>query len=124
MLINFNSHNKIYDNLDISWNSIFMPSHFLVKRRGVCNDFAETFAALCRSLGMDVKRKSGDDSMGAGHQWNLIYLDGTWKKLDATWANNNPNYFKNYAEFYPEFKATEFVTEHDNKYYKNTSEEY
>jgi len=106
------------------WNSIFMPSHFLVKRRGVCNDFSELFAAMCRTLGMQVKRKSGDDSTGAGHQWNLLYLDGSWKRLDATWANNNPNSYKNYAEFYPEFKATEFVTEHDNKYSYNTSEEY
>jgi len=81
----YNLYNEIYkDYLDTPWNSIFMPSHFLVKRRGVCNDFSELFAAMCRTLGMEVKRKSGDDSTGAGHQWNLLYLDGSWKRLDAT----------------------------------------
>lgn len=118
-------YNQIYPGiLESSWNSIFMPSHFIIRRKGVCNDFAELFAAMCRTHGMDVKRRSGDDSTGAGHQWNLIYLDGAWKKVDATWANNNPTRYKTFAEFYPEFNATEFYNEHEVKYYQNTSEEY
>jgi transglutaminase-like putative cysteine protease len=118
-------YNEIYPGiLEQSWNSIFMPSHFLVRRRGVCNDFSETFAAMCRTHGMDVKRISGDDSTGAGHQWNSIYLDGAWKNVDATWANNNPNIYKTFAEFYPEFDAVEFTKEHYYKYTSNVTEEY
>ncbi|EKD69711.1 MAG: transglutaminase family protein, partial [uncultured bacterium] len=118
-------YNEIYPGiLEQSWNTIFMPSHFLVRRQGVCNDFAELFAAMCRTHGMDVKRKSGDDSTGAGHQWNLIYLDGAWKRVDATWANSNPTIYKTFAELYPEFDATEFTTEHENKYTSNATEEY
>ncbi len=110
--------------LESSWNSVFMPSHFLIRRRGVCNDYAELFAAMCRSCGMPVKRKSGDDSNGYGHQWNLIYLDGSWKKLDVTWANNNPSNYKTFSEFYAEFDSFKFTQDHDYKYYNNVKEEY
>ena len=121
----YTNYNEIYPGyLDISWNSVFQPSHFIIRRKGVCNDYAELFAAMCRSLGMQVKRKSGDNTSGGGHQWNLIYLDGKWNRLDATWANNNPNQYKTYAEFYPEFDAVTFNTEHEGEYSLNVKEEY
>ncbi len=110
--------------LDESYTPIFQPSHFIIRRKGVCNDFAELFAALCRSLGMNVKKKSGRDSSDNGHEWNLIYLDGKWNRLDATWANGNPSKYKTYAEFYPEFDAGKFTEEHDNTYTTDLIEEY
>jgi transglutaminase-like putative cysteine protease len=121
----YTEYNKIYPGyLNTSWNSIFQPSHFIIRRKGVCNDYAELFAAMCRSLGLNVKRKSGDQPSGGGHQWNLIYLDGKWNRLDATWANNNPAKYKTYAEFYPEFDAVTFAADHEGDYSVNLKEEY
>ena len=121
----YTDYNKIHPGyLDTSWNSIFLPSHFIIRRKGVCNDYSELFAAMCRSLGMDVKRKSGDSRSGEGHQWNLVRLDGAWNRLDVTWANNNPSIYKTFAEFYPEFDAVTFAADHEGKYILDVKEEY
>jgi len=121
----YNYYDEIYPGyLDVSWNSIFIASHFLSRRKGVCNDFAELFAAMARSLGFQVKRVSGSKPSGGGHMWNIVYVDGGWKRVDATWANSNPSNYKKYAEFYPEFDGTYFITSHENTYTEGFTEKY
>ncbi len=113
--------------LDREYTDIMIASQFLLLRRGVCNDFAELFAALARSLGYDVRRVTGrippgEDRAGAGPQWNTILVDGKWYRLDATWANGSLNpgapdtRYRRYAEFYPEFDAAEFTDSHERTY--------
>lgn len=122
-------YHEIYPGyLSSSWNSIFLASHMLARRQGVCNDYAELFAALARSLGFRVKKRSGDGTEG-GHMWNLILLDGRWQRLDATWGNNRWSYaqderWKGVAEFYPEFDAAAFHEEHDLTYTADLKETY
>jgi|GEM_PF-1274439 len=74
---------SFYESEDISWTGIFCASDFLRIKQGVCNDFAEGFAALTRVLGYKVQFVSGDT-----HEWNQIFIDGRWRSVDATWANN------------------------------------
>lgn len=111
-----------------SWEDIFIASHTLDRRKGVCNDFAELFAALTRSLGYNVKKVSGTDpDSGVAHMWNIIDLTGNetvWYKIDTTFAVSNKFNYKSYAEFYPEFDPAAFSNEHDLKYAVDYKVEY
>jgi hypothetical protein len=110
--------------LELSYDTIFIASHFLVNRRGVCNDFAELYAALARSLGIKAKRMSGSESGSVGHEWNLVQLGTEWRHVDATWANNRPSRYREYAELYPEFSLATFVSEHDERFSVGLGEEW
>lgn len=127
---------KFYDEiypgyLTSSYNSVFMASHFLARREGVCNDFSELFAALVRTLGFSVRKVSGNNpSTGSGHMWNSVYFEGRWWWLDVTWANNyvaggNDSLRTSQAEWLATpAEKTEFVQEHDNTYTSGFSIEY
>lgn len=123
----YQSYDSIYPGyLTLSYEDVFISSHFLKLRKGVCNDFAELFCAMTRTLGYRVKRVRGEDSNGEAHMWNIIDLTGdesVWLKLDPTWANINKDIYKEYAEFYPEFDNNVFITSH-SKYSINFKEEY
>ena len=104
--------------LDSSWNSVFTASHFLKRRMGVCNDFAELFAALARSLKIPVMKVRGTNpSSGSGHMWNKVYFEGQWWRLDATWANGNPGSRNKYAEWSATpTQMSDFADQHENTY--------
>ncbi|HNZ25918.1 MAG TPA: transglutaminase domain-containing protein [Spirochaetota bacterium] len=124
------NYNDIYPGyLDAtSWEDIFIASHTLDRRKGVCNDFAELFAALARSLGYKVKKVSGEDpDNGVAHMWNIIDITGDetlWYKVDTAFAVSDKFNYKSYAEFYPEFDQTAFDIERDLKYTKDYKVEY
>jgi len=109
--------------LEDCWSQIFIASHFLVNRVGVCNDFSELFAALTRTLGFKVEKTWGYVPNGGGHQWNRIEINGTWYRLDSTWACGSSNW-KRYAEFFAEFDANYFTAAHEDKYSSGLTSEY
>ena len=109
--------------LDDCWSDIFIASHFLTNRVGVCNDFSELFAALTRSLGFKVQKIWGYVPNSSGHQWNRIQINGIWYRLDSTWACGS-SHWQNYAEFYDSFDAASFTSSHENTYYSNYTVEY
>ena len=54
--------------------------------KGVCYDFSNLFAALCRSQGIlcyVVDGKPYDHSLAA-HTWNRVYYNGSWWDVDVT----------------------------------------
>lgn len=112
------------------WNSIFIASHFLQRRKGVCNDFAELYAALVRSLGIPVKKVSGTDGSGSGHMWNTVFFEDRWWWLDATWANGAvAGGYSGGRHAYAAWSATPvqavaFTNEHDGTYTNGFSVEY
>ncbi|MGA1205886.1 MAG: transglutaminase family protein [Opitutales bacterium] len=70
-------------------------SEVLIKREGVCQDFAHAMVAMCRSIGIPARYVSGyffDASRGlhargseASHAWVDVYIDGHgWIGLDPT----------------------------------------
>jgi transglutaminase-like putative cysteine protease len=106
-----------------SYADIFIASHFLEQRRGVCNDFAELYAALARSLGFHVQTMRGENtSNGAAHRWNLLSLDNgsTWLRIDTTFSNlhkdDSPDYYKKYGEIFDEFDEALFLADIENYY--------
>jgi len=108
-----------YPTIATQCSDLHIGSNFLVDRVGVCNDFAETYAAMLRSLGIDVKKQSGYTEE-SGHQWNLVTLNDKIYHVDATWGNGVKSHYKEYAEFYSEFDLVTFITEHDNRYCNNS----
>jgi transglutaminase-like putative cysteine protease len=137
----YNYYDEIFPGfIEDSYSDIFIASHFLIRRRGVCNDFAELYAAMTRSLGFDVKKITGyttdnvdDEPVDLGHMWVTIKIDETWYRADPTWGNNVPStaddeeYYKNFAEFYPSFDeedAATFTEEHDDRFNQFYSEAY
>lgn len=70
-------------------------SEVLMRREGVCQDFAHAMVAMCRSIGIPARYVSGyffDASRGvhargseASHAWVDVYIDGFgWIGLDPT----------------------------------------
>ena len=58
----------------------------LQTRKGVCYDFSNLFAALCRSQNIPCYVVDGTpyDRSLAAHTWNRVYYDGCWWDLDVT----------------------------------------
>lgn len=81
------------------------PEDTFLTRTGVCIDYSRLYAAMARSIGLDVKVVTGQGSDGRGgtgsHAWNEVYLSEkqTWVPLDSTWVSSGGNWF-NPADFY------------------------
>ena len=58
----------------------------LSTRKGVCYDFANLFAALCRSQNIPCYVVDGTPYNRAteNHTWNRVYYDGCWWDVDVT----------------------------------------
>ena len=58
----------------------------LSTRKGVCYDFANLFAALCRSQNIPCYVVDGTpyDRSTEDHTWNRVYYDDCWWDLDVT----------------------------------------
>lgn len=68
-------------------------------RKGICEDYADLYAAMARAVGLKVRIIVGEGYSGGswgGHAWNEVYLDSEkkWIPLDTTWAKAG-NYFDN-----------------------------
>lgn len=58
----------------------------LYTRKGVCYDFSNLFAALCRSQGIPCYVVDGTpyDCSLADHTWNRVYYNNSWWDVDVT----------------------------------------
>ena len=54
----------------------------LVKKRAVCQGYAEAFSYLMNRKNLPCGIAS---SVKANHAWNVVYIDGKWYQMDATW---------------------------------------
>lgn len=72
--------------------------YILTEGVGVCGDYAEAIALLCRHAGLDMFCVSSDN-----HMWNIIRLEGKYYHVDALWDEENekesPIYFNRSTEF-------------------------
>jgi transglutaminase-like putative cysteine protease len=64
-------------------------TEILELRRGVCQDFSNVFAAMCRSLGIPCRVVHGQAPPvgGTPHAWNEFWAGGRWVLVDATWGS-------------------------------------
>lgn len=68
---------------------------------GICYDFASTYAAMLRSVGIPTKLVMGYSSNVTGyHAWNKVYLNGSWVVVDNSYDSQvialgqNPEWIK------------------------------
>ncbi len=65
----------------------------ILKRAGVCRDFAHLVVALCRAMSIPARYVSGY-CLGLDppdfHAWAQVYLNGTWHNIDATFPGIRP----------------------------------
>lgn len=84
-------YNWMIANLEYDYDYQTLLQHFDVRRTlstrmGVCYDFANLFAALCRSQNIPCYVVDGTpyDRSTEDHTWNRVYYDGFWWDLDIT----------------------------------------
>lgn len=63
----------------------------LVKRKAVCQGYAEALNILYHECGIDSQVVSGDMNDGGGHAWNIVRVEGKYYHLDATHDDPVPN---------------------------------
>lgn len=69
----------------------------LIRKKGLCIDYANLFDAFCKSQGIKSSIVSGyskgainleDDLLFiSDHAWNAVFIGGSWRLLDLTWAS-------------------------------------
>ena len=85
-----------YENLD--------AVNVLHLKKGVCEGYANLYAALLRSIGISCRKQGGlalgistarvwDETslaqITSNHAWNEVYIDGRWLLVDTTWDSTN-----------------------------------
>lgn len=68
-------------------------------KKGICEDYADLYAAMAKAVGLKVRVIVGQGYSGGswgGHAWNEVYISSEkkWIPLDTTWARAG-NYFNN-----------------------------
>lgn len=87
-------YNWMIANLEYDYDYQTLLQYFNVRRtlntrKGVCYDFANLFAALCRSQNIPCYAVNGAAYKdGALHTWNRVYYDGAWWNVDITTDNS------------------------------------
>ena len=74
---------------DYDYNAViqyFNIRRTLQTRKGVCYDFSNLFAALCRSQNIPCYVVDGTpyNHSTQDHTWNRVYYDGSWWDVDVT----------------------------------------
>lgn len=80
-------NNCTYDNDYEPVFQCFNVKRTLSLKSGICYDFANLFAAICRSQGvpcycLDGIKKTDTEMQ---HSWNRVFFDGTWWNLDLSY---------------------------------------
>ena len=79
-------HNFEYDNDYHAFIQYFDVRKTLRTHKGVCYDFSNLFAALCRSQNIPCYVVDGTsyDRSTASHTWNRVYYNNSWWDVDVT----------------------------------------
>ena len=79
-------HNFDYDYDYHAFIQYFDVRRTLHTRKGVCYDFSNLFAALCRSQNIPCYVVDGTpyDRSTASHTWNRVYYNNSWWDVDVT----------------------------------------
>ena len=73
----------------------FHPEGVFLKKKAVCQGYAESFKLCMDLLGIrcDIVTGYGIDQQGNGqaHAWNTVCLDNEWYQIDCTWDDHLVN---------------------------------
>lgn len=113
-------YNWIIHNFEYDYDYQAIIQYFNVHRtlrshKGVCYDFSNLFAALCRSLNIPCYVVDGTpyDRSTASHTWNRVHYDGTWWDVDIT---NDISCTANGKSLYG-FRKLDGASAHDKDYF-------
>lgn len=95
----------------------------LKKRVAVCDGYARLFKTLCVTAGIKAEVVSGfgrangnERNFTTNHRWNAVFVDSSWKLLDATWAagyiNYNNRFQRNFNSYYFLTPPEKFFNDH------------
>lgn len=84
----------------------------LVRRKGVCEDFALLFATIAREMGIEMFVVTGSTLEGGGHAWCAAVIDNEPFLFDPTWASGSLNISTN--EYSKKLKMEYFMTSPDS----------
>jgi len=78
-------NNLTYDDYRPAYQC-FNVKRTLSLKSGICYDFANLFAAICRSQGVPCYCINGyrRDNVNYQHAWNRVFFDGVWWNMDVT----------------------------------------
>ena len=109
----------IIDNFEYDYDYHAFIQYFDVRQtlhthKGVCYDFSNLFAALCRSHNIPCYVVDGTpyDRSTASHTWNRVYYEGIWWDVDVT---NDMSASKDNKSFYS-FRKLESSHSPDGEY--------
>ncbi|HNR18371.1 MAG TPA: transglutaminase domain-containing protein [Bacteroidia bacterium] len=85
----------------------------LMKRKAVCEGYANLFKELCVVSGIKAEFIGGyarneEESIAEPHAWNAAYINNEWKLFDPTWAAGGVN--AQTKKFYQQFEEKYFMT--------------
>ena len=108
-------HNFDYDYDYRAFIQYFNVRKTLRTHKGVCYDFSNLFAALCRSQNIPCYVIDGTpcDRSTASHTWNRVYYNNSWWDVDVT---NDTTSIANGKKLYG-FRKLECTTALDKDYY-------
>ncbi len=95
------------------YNSEEALEKVLQTRAGVCSHYSELFKAMCEALEIrcflvsGYVRDNNGDIADLSHAWNVVWIDSTYRMVDATWAAG----YIDENEFYPQFNDAYFLVE-------------
>ena len=80
-IINNTEYDKLKSN-NINDNTYKSNTSYgvLIQGYGICSGYSDTMSIFLNKLGITNYKISNDS-----HIWNLVYVNGLWKHLDATW---------------------------------------
>lgn len=98
----------------------------LKERKAVCDGYSRLFKTLCDYANVKCVIISGfarwsSDSIGVftkrGHAWNAVFIDNSWRLIDATWASgysdaNVTVFTKRFNDFYFFTDPIQFFNDH------------
>ena len=79
-------NNTIYDNTVSLVSQKYVQTNssnamgLLFEKKAICSGYSDAMAIFLNKVGINNYKISSDT-----HIWNLVYLDGEWKHIDATW---------------------------------------
>jgi uncharacterized protein YjdB len=80
----------VYESNDYD-QSMYGP---LICGKSVCTGYTQLFSAMANAVGLSCVT-----CVSETHAWNIIYLDGAWYNVDATWADQDGYIWEKYVNY-------------------------
>lgn len=103
-----------FDNLDDDTYMLKYTTYSaIIQRETVCQGYATLLYRLMLSLDVDCRLISGIGD-GENHAWNIVYLEGKYYNVDATWDRDLMGHYRNFlcteANFGDHVRDSEYDT--------------